>query len=174
MLSTIAFIACVVVITLAAATTDIMMKRIPNYITVPAAILGLLFHLVFTIKGIGLLMAVAGLGLGFVLLFVPWLLGGGGMGDVKLLAALGVWLGPWWLTVSFGVSVILAIVMALSVMAYSAVTSGVRTTRRRYLAVGADEGHKPRKKAARVIPYAVPVALGAWSVLAWLVLTGQL
>ena len=31
--------------------------------------------------------------MGFGLLFVPWLLGGGGMGDVKLLAALGAWLG---------------------------------------------------------------------------------
>ncbi len=36
-----------------------------------------------------------GLGLGFGLLIIPYLLSGMGAGDVKALAALGAWLGPW-------------------------------------------------------------------------------
>jgi prepilin peptidase CpaA len=36
-----------------------------------------------------------GLCLGFGLLIIPYLLEGMGAGDVKALAALGAWLGPW-------------------------------------------------------------------------------
>ena len=39
-------------------------------------------------------MAVLGLLTGFGLLIVPWLMHGMGAGDVKLMAAIGVWLGP--------------------------------------------------------------------------------
>ena len=42
----------------------------------------------------GLLFALAGFGLGFVLFFVMWILGVCGGGDVKLLAAATLWAGP--------------------------------------------------------------------------------
>ena len=56
----------------------------------------------FAPQGIGPLWALAGFAVGFSLLIVPWLLGGGGMGDVKMLAALGTWLGPLLVLVAFG------------------------------------------------------------------------
>src|SRR3954467_2743703 len=79
--------------TVAAAALDYRTRKIPNWLTVPSAIAALLFHTV-TGGGTGFLWALAGFGVGFVLLILPWTLGGGGMGDVKLLAALGAWLGP--------------------------------------------------------------------------------
>ena len=39
--------------------------------------------------------SLAGFGVGMALLMAPWLLGGGGMGDVKMLAALAHGSGRW-------------------------------------------------------------------------------
>ncbi len=71
---------------------DLSSGRIPNYLTFGGALAGLGFQLGF--HGLpGLLDGLAGLGLGFILLLVPYLLGGMGAGDVKASAALGAWLG---------------------------------------------------------------------------------
>jgi prepilin peptidase CpaA len=71
---------------------DLKSRRIPNYLTLGGALAGLGFQLGF--HGFpGLLDGLAGLGLGFVLLLIPYLLGGMGAGDVKACAALGAWLG---------------------------------------------------------------------------------
>jgi prepilin peptidase CpaA len=71
---------------------DLKSRRIPNYLTLGGALAGLGFQLGF--HGLpGLLDGLAGLGLGFILLLVPYLLGGMGAGDVKAIAALGAWLG---------------------------------------------------------------------------------
>jgi prepilin peptidase CpaA len=80
----VAFIACV---------TDIRQRRIPNALTFGAAAAAVVFH---TAVGgsTGLILATSGWGVG-LLLFLPFfLLGGMGGGDVKLLAALGAWVGP--------------------------------------------------------------------------------
>jgi prepilin peptidase CpaA len=77
----------------AACVTDVRSRRIPNVLTFGAAAAAVVVH--------GLVEGVAGLGAsvgGWLLgaaLFLPFfLLGGMGAGDVKLLAALGAWLGP--------------------------------------------------------------------------------
>jgi len=76
-----------------ACVTDVRSRKIPNLLTFGAAVSGLLFHLVVNgLQGLG--MAAAGWIVG-ILLFLPiFLLRGMGAGDVKLLAALGAWLGP--------------------------------------------------------------------------------
>ena len=71
---------------------DLRFRRIPNYLTFSGALGGLGFQLGF--HGFhGLLTGLAGLGLGLILLLVPYILGGMGGGDVKAAAALGAWLG---------------------------------------------------------------------------------
>ena len=85
---------------------DIKSKRIPNYLTLAAALSGL------ACRGVcqgfsGLLDGFLGLFLGFALLVLPYGLGGMGAGDVKALAALGAWLGPkstFWLFLYMGVA----------------------------------------------------------------------
>jgi prepilin peptidase CpaA len=77
----------------AAAIIDIFTHKIPNWVTFPSALLGLLIN--FQMNGVqGLLSSGMGLITGFLLLFVVYLLGGMGAGDVKLLCAVGALLGP--------------------------------------------------------------------------------
>lgn len=161
--------------TLAAAATDLRMKRVPNYLTVPAAVLGLAYHSLAP-AGQGPWMALAGFAVGFALLLLPWILGGGGMGDVKLLAALGVWLGPLLILVAFGGAAFLAAIVAAGVMCSNTMQNGIMSTRRRYLAVG-QSGHVSlsgdalqNAKKRRVLPFAVPVAVSTWLLLAWMLL----
>jgi prepilin peptidase CpaA len=169
--------AIVAVFTAVAAILDYRTKKIPNWLTVSAAVLGLAYG-TFAPHGMGTLGALAGFAVGFSLLLLPWLLGGGGMGDVKLLAALGVWLGPLGILVTFGVAAIFAAFGAITVMASSAVTDGFSATKRRYASsasgggVSATGDATPRK-VRRVLPFAVPVALSTWLVLAWLLLKSQ-
>lgn len=73
---------------------DIRARRIPNYLTLGTALAGLGFQLGFQgLAGLG--EGFLGLLLGFFLLLPFYLKGGMGAGDVKALAALGAWLGPW-------------------------------------------------------------------------------
>jgi prepilin peptidase CpaA len=83
----------VCVICFAACIFDMRTRRIPNALTLCAAVCGVAFH--FAAGGLAAAgWSLAGWGLG-ALLFFPWFaLGGMGAGDVKLLAALGAWLGP--------------------------------------------------------------------------------
>jgi prepilin peptidase CpaA len=81
-----------VVLAAIACWTDLRTRRIPNVLTFGAAAAGLAFHAFFS--GSGPLTALAGWFTG-VLIFAPlFLLRGMGAGDLKLLGALGAWLGP--------------------------------------------------------------------------------
>ncbi|MEK3762709.1 prepilin peptidase [Paenibacillus sp. FSL P4-0338] len=76
----------------AALFTDIRWMRIPNWITLPALIGGLLLQLI--INGWqGLLFSLCGSGAGFLLLLIMYFIGAVGAGDVKLFAAIGAWTG---------------------------------------------------------------------------------
>ena len=104
----IGFVACI---------TDLRSRRIPNALTFSAAGAGLAFH-VLAPGGEGATTAVLGLLVGVAIFFVPCALGGLGAGDVKLLGALGAWLGPtgiFWAALYTGVAGgVLAIVVALA------------------------------------------------------------
>lgn len=76
-----------------ASFTDIRSHKIYNWSTFPAIILGLGFNM--SLFGwLGLRESLIGLGVGFALLFIFYLGGMIGGGDVKLLAAVGALKGP--------------------------------------------------------------------------------
>src|SRR5262245_50493918 len=77
----------------AACVTDLRSRRIPNVLTLGAALAAMVFA---GVSGgwAALLSAGAGWVVGAAVFFLPFALGGLGAGDVKLLAALGAWLGP--------------------------------------------------------------------------------
>ena len=76
-----------------ACVSDLRTRRIPNVLTFGAAAAAVIFH-VWTSGLDGGLASLGGLVVGAALMFVLYTLGGMGAGDVKLLAALGAWLGP--------------------------------------------------------------------------------
>lgn len=167
------FLICVGAYTVAAAVWDIRVKRIPNKLTIPVFGLGLVYQVVFN-QVDGLLAAGTGFAAGFGLLFILWMIGSGGGGDVKLMGALGVWLGGKLTLMVLVGSTLLAAFGTFFVIVYKAATHGVWASKDRYLGTGkTKKGERPRKETLeqkqkrRTMGYAVPVALATWLVVAW-------
>jgi len=78
----------------AAVVWDLHHRRIPNPLPLALAAMGLVANLFLQSLGAALLTAVTGLLAGFVIWLLPYLLRMAGGADVKLAAAVGVWLGP--------------------------------------------------------------------------------
>jgi prepilin peptidase CpaA len=110
-----AYLLIPLLIALIIAWGDVRTRRIPNYLTFGAALGGLIFQMAWQ-GWPGLVSGLTGLGLGFGLLLLPYILGGMGAGDVKALAALGAWLGPQQTFELFLFMAIAGGVMALMVM----------------------------------------------------------
>jgi Flp pilus assembly protein protease CpaA len=118
-----------VVVTAASAVTDFRSRRIPNWLTLTAFVLGLLFRLA-TEGTPGLLDAGLGFGAGFGTLFVLWVCGGGGAGDVKLMGALGVWLGLSLTLAALLLSVVIVCLLSLAAPLFSRQSTVVASTAR--------------------------------------------
>ena len=89
----VSLVAFLIGILIIAAITDIRSQRIPNMLTFTAMAFSLLYH----IEGSGLhglFFSLSGLALGLAFFVLPYLMGGMGAGDVKLLGAVGAALGP--------------------------------------------------------------------------------
>ncbi len=70
--------------------TDILWRKVHNLVTIPFIVSGVIHHTVQS--GVtGLLMSLAAVLTAVVLLIVPFLLGGLGAGDIKLLGGIGAW-----------------------------------------------------------------------------------
>jgi prepilin peptidase CpaA len=80
-----------VVVGTLAAILDLKYRKIPNWLTFPAMLLGILFNLM--IKDRAWYFSIFGLLVGLLMFLLPLALGGIGAGDVKLMMALGAFLG---------------------------------------------------------------------------------
>lgn len=86
--------------------TDTKRGLIPNWLTMPAIPLGIALH--GASAGLdGIIYGAGGAALGLGLFFLPYWLGNMGAGDVKLLAALGAFVGPWQVSTTFVASAML-------------------------------------------------------------------
>ena len=81
-----------VAVVLAAGVWDLATRRIPNWITVPGAVLGLAIQSYYG-GWHGVVSSLLGALLGFSVFFLLYLFGGMGAGDVKLAAAVGALVG---------------------------------------------------------------------------------
>ena len=101
--------------------------------------------------------ALAGFAAGFGALFLLWLIGGSGGGDVKMMGALGAWLGAPLILVVF----VLSAAVALAGLVASSLwrrLAGKRSDKR-------SGKRSDAESSARMIPYAVPVAIATWVVM---------
>lgn len=159
----------VIAFTLTAMITDLKWRRIPNPLTVGAFVLGLVFHLV-TGGWDGLLFALGGFAVGFGFLLVLWLIGGGGGGDVKLMGAMGAWLGAKSTLIVFVLSAFISFLCLLVMMVVNACSTKPAT------AGASGQGSKVAGGANSVfrqkIPYAVPAGISAWAILLAKMFTG--
>jgi prepilin peptidase CpaA len=97
----------------AAVVTDVRSRRIPNWLT--GAIAGGGFGLAFGGGGVTPLDALLGLLAGLALMLPGHMIGATGAGDVKLMAAIGVFLGPGLVFRAFLYSALAGGVMALAI-----------------------------------------------------------
>lgn len=163
--------------TTVAAATDVWRFKVYNLLTLPLLALGLASSAALG-GWAGLGSSLLGAGFGFAILVAFFALGGVGAGDVKLLAAVGAWLGPYWTVHVF-------IASALAAGAYAAVLLLIRggvlalaaeilMIRRAVLdpaAAGrpaadiAAEVARPDRRR-RLVPYAAMICVGYFLVLA--------
>lgn len=153
--------------TLYAAWVDYAQRRVPNWLNAAIATAGL------TAQGVyggleGVTVGFLGLLVGFGVLIVPWLMHGMGAGDVKLMAAIGAWLGPWLTLVSFAAGALLgglaAVVMIVSsgrtVHALTNLQTILTKVRRWDTAFGEYGGAKTFGDTSQLLPYGVPLTAG--------------
>jgi prepilin peptidase CpaA len=144
-------LAALALLLLAAAVGDARRYLIPNWISIAVAALYplyILLHPEAVDWAAGIAVALGLFGFGFVL----HLLGVIGGGDVKLLAAAGLWAGPQYL-------VPLLLIMALSggVLALVLMIARASRVRVRHLRAGPTRGHGQ-------LPYGVAIAAGGMTV----------
>ncbi|MCA9264925.1 MAG: prepilin peptidase [Planctomycetales bacterium] len=145
----------VIGLTSVALVIDLKCRRIPNWLTISTAVVGLMYHGIFGgLSGLGL--ALGGFAVGFGFLLLLWLIGSGGGGDVKLMGAIGMWLGAQPTLVIFIGSAAFAVLCTVALMVWrkSRPARGEPTRK---------ATDKRRELLRQTIPYALPVTLSIWT-----------
>jgi prepilin peptidase CpaA len=160
---------------LASTYFDLKHRRIPNVVTFGAAAVALMLHAALEGPD-GIWIALGGWGVGLAILLPGFLLGFTGAGDVKLMAAVGAFLGPESVLYAALASILAGSLMAASYMTYLAVDGeGVTPWRRyrsmlRFLWVTGRPTYLP-PAAEEVMdhrfPYALAIAAGTLGVIGW-------
>ena len=158
---------------LLASWIDYSQRRVPNWLNALLIVMGFIVQACY-FGTTGLSTGAWGLLTGFGLLIIPWLMHGMGAGDVKLMAAIGVWLGPLLTLYSFALGAIIggitAVVMILSTgrLRMACVNIGVilakcTTPHAVFSEVGSA---KSFGITSQLLPYGVPLTAGTLIILA--------
>lgn len=167
-------VTCAVLVpgTLLASWIDYSQRRVPNWLNGALIIVGFAAQgAYFGTAGL----STGGLGLltGFGLLIIPWMMHGMGAGDVKLLAAIGVWFGPILTFYSFALGAVIgglvAMVMIISTGRLWTAMANINVILvkcSRLQTVFSDFGSaRSFGKTSQLLPYGVPLTAGTLIIL---------
>ncbi len=161
--------ACVIMVPgiLWASWIDYAQRRVPNWLNLAIAATGFLAQgWFFGLPGLGV--AALGMLVGFCTLILPWLMHGMGAGDVKLMMAIGVWLGPWLTFIAFCAGAVIggviAVVMIVSTgrvwHAYANLATIAQKTTRASTLFTEFGSAKSFGDTSQLLPYGVPLTIG--------------
>ncbi len=162
----------------ACAVVDVRTFRVPNVLTIPLLIGGLIYQTA-TAGPSGLLGGLLGALLGFAVLFGLYLLGAMGAGDVKLMAGVGAWLGVLGAIYVFAVAGVATGIYSIVILswhgrlgqAFSTIQISLFQMKTIVKHLGANDRvedmvtHGDRRQ--RLVPFGAMVALGVVTVLFW-------
>ena len=152
-------------ILIVAAIIDIRIQKIPNILTFPTMVVGLTYHSVAKGWG-GLVFSSEGLAIGIAIFLIPYMMGGMGAGDAKLMGAVGAMIGPKGVLIACLFTAIVGGIYAMVVflfnmqylkgfIARSAITVKAFAFTRNFIPIPADESEKKPR-----LCYGVAIAIG--------------
>ncbi|AZU63889.1 A24 family peptidase [Neobacillus mesonae] len=150
--------------------TDIKYRKILNIVTFPAIFFGFIYY---TSKWgwEGFLFSGKGFLLGFSLLLIPYLLGGMGAGDVKLMAAIGSLMGATFVLNSFVyIALIGGLISAILIMKKYGVVYSLKSFWFQIFFLRGNLGSiffSKDKSSSISFPYGVAIVLGTLCTFVW-------
>ncbi|MEH7225120.1 prepilin peptidase [Bacillus sp. JJ1566] len=143
--------------------TDLRNRKILNIVTFPAILGGLVYFTLFSGFD-GFLFSGKGFLVGLGLLFIPFVMGGIGAGDVKLLAAIGAWKGAMFVFYTGIYAAIIGGLIAIVVLikqrklgfTFKSMLFSLLFFRGTQGSLNISSG----KQGTVSIPYAIPIAIG--------------
>jgi len=158
-----------------AALTDLAMRKIPNVLILSGLMLALILHLLSGQPGSWVSLWLAGGFAGFFLFLPLYLLRGMAAGDVKLMAMVGAFVGPWPALQIAALSTLIGGAIALLMLAYSGRWREIARNLQlickplllRLLGMPLLPVALPKQASVGGIPYGVAIALGTLGIVAW-------
>jgi prepilin peptidase CpaA len=182
------FYGVLVGLTTVAAITDLRRTIVPKWLTLTTLALGVIFNVVRGVLlgsagqslwvfsghnawlgGIdGLLLSLAGFGVGFGLFFLMWILRTCGGGDVKLMAALGSWIGPMLVLLVMVGSALVLFVLAVFRLLWGGFAPSAVQKRIKALPLAANRAAaKGQRRQPLRMTFSLPVAVATTLLLLW-------
>ncbi|MGR3765925.1 A24 family peptidase [Rossellomorea sp. NS-SX7] len=150
--------------------TDIKSRKILNVVTFPAILSGLIFYSI-TQGWDGFFFSSLGLLAGMAALLIPFLLGGMGAGDVKLMGAVGALMGTSFTLQSFvSVALLGGLISVSLIIHHKGLFHSIKSFYLLPALLMETKGKiliKPQMESSITFPYGVPIVLGTLFNLVW-------
>jgi prepilin peptidase CpaA len=161
------------VVLVVAAVIDGWIYKVPNWLTFPFFLMGLTYCAsAGGARGLG--WSLEGAALGLTLLLILYAIGGMGSGDVKLLAGVGAWIGPWLTLQAFVATALAGGVIGLGMIVWYGeyfrllgmvhLGQEILTVRNPVKLAELAEARKPTRLK---LAYAIPIAVGTIASFVW-------
>jgi len=144
---------------------DLRARRIPNVISGPALLLGLILNAAQSGTA-GLLASLGGAALGIGILMLPFAAGGIGGGDVKMMGAVGAFVGPRIAVMGLVIGMIVGgVIMSVHLARLGRLRHTLASLTNMLTVAAATRSLEPMAvradtESAVSLPYSVPLALG--------------